>query len=336
MNGSGNLKGKIFLEKMLKNPAERKCAVQIFLKLTSQYTTGEMSKIRKKIMENPLKLEEGIEFLKDKALNDKEFSAAIIPTIVSSGRARSFLFSNEKEPSEDEIYLWLYWTLSSLYSGNNLMNLVNVDEQGKRIFKEELMSHEILIANSRGIDLKRLYKECPVPISAGEHTFAFSILNYFLFWCKKRLMEEKIEKAKIPDFLELYISRWKISDDAGLMVFYVPARKKSRLHFFPGLRSLIRNWYADYLREPDVKPPYLGRFMASLYISDRDQRIKSAALVNKLAYSLLRGEVAGDILEKNVLLKVEHILSKDHAYGGGIFNAKAFFRNLSLTKLREI
>jgi len=335
MNDNDMLEGKTLLDKLLKSPVNRMCAAQIFFKLTSQHNTGEMSKIRQVIKKDPQTLERGIEFLKEKALKRKEFSASIIPTIIGSGRARSFLFANEKEPSEDEIYSWLYITLSSLYSGNNLVNLINVDEQGKMAFKRELLSHKILTADNRGIDLKKLYGECPVPISTGEHTFAFSIVNYFIFWCKNKLMDKEENWEKIPDSLKFFVSRWGISDDAGLIVFYLPARRKSRLHLFPSLRSFIGNWYADYLREPSRKPPHLGRFMASLYVSNRDRKVKSAALVNKLAYSLLRGEVAGDVLEKNVLLKTENILSKNRSRETGISNAKAFFRNLSLTKMAK-
>jgi hypothetical protein len=329
-----NMKIRERLMYFLKNKTNNQCAKNIFNMLTAQYTSGEMKAIRKRIEKNSSKVIDGIEFLKTKVLEDKEFSASIVPTIISSGSARNFLFSNEKEPTEDEVYEWLYLTLTSLYSRTYLVNLINVNEETKKCFREELLSTRVMLPDRRGIDAKQLNKVCPVPLCSGEHVLAFSILNYFVYWCKQQLLQGKevknLEKI-IRDLLPNLELQWGITDETALIIFDVP-RQKKKMYYIPKVNGFIQRWYAEYFIDPKQISPPLGQFMASLYVMNPRYRKVSEDLLNKLTYYLLRNEPHGEILEKCVLLKTESILAdKQQKRKMGIRCADMFYSKIGAT-----
>jgi len=324
-----HIQAKTALKRFLKQTKNRACASIVFQLLTNQYTTGELAEIRRKISEDTSKIREGIEFLKNKILKDREFSASIVPTIVSSDRARNFLFANEKEPTEEEIYYWLYMILSGLYSGTYVLNLINVDEKAKDNFRSILISNRVMFSDKRGVDRKMLAKVCRGPIPSGEHVFAFAFLNYFMYWQKKQ-MKTEFRKREWGDMLDEFglprslVENWRITDETTLVIFDLP-REKRKMYYIPRMKDFIQKWYSNFFLDPKMEYPPLGMFVSSLYT--REYRDISSSLLNKFLYYLLQGSVNGELLEKLTSLKTEYVLSAKRQIG--IVHAKNFFSKIS-------
>lgn len=258
-------------------------------------------------------------------IGDGEFSASIIPTIISARRARNFLFSNERKPTESEIYYWLYLTLSGLYSGPIIVNLTNVGEKAKDDFVKDIRSQEIIVKSNKAINWKKLVKICG-PMPFREYTFAFVFLNYFVYWYREKL-KEKLKREEYQKKLsemgvtQVVMSDLGVADEACLYVCVV--RGKRTMDFIPKVKEFISRWYSNFFSNPDLEYPPLGRFLSSLYVIGSEE---SAEIMNKFLYYLLRGEINGELLEKLTILKADNILKNEKRWG--IFEASNFFSKL--------
>ena len=322
---------KELLKSFLESKANRACASNIFQLLLKQHTAGELAKIKQKIIKDPNKIWDGIESLKNEVFTNKEFTASVVPTIVSSNRARSFLFANEKEPTEEEIYYWLHVLLSGLYSRPYILNLVNVDERVREKFWKHLISGQMGFTPQRGVDTRELTKICHGAIPWNEHAFAFSLLNYFLYWLKRQTKVKLTEEVykELLDVTGLPKSMWedyKITDETTLVLFIIPPRGKREMHYFSKLKIFIQRWYPDFFSDLGLQHPPLGMFVSSLYIRDKGYRNLSEQLLNKFLYYLLQGHVNGELLAKLVTLKTNYILATERRVG--IARAKDFYSKL--------
>jgi len=319
---------KEILEHFLNKRINIELASAIFDQITSQYTSGEFRDLRSKIDRDSNQIWLGIEKLKEKAIKEGEFSASIIPTIITAERARNFLFSNEKSPTESEIYYWLYLTLSGLYSGPIIVNLSNVNEKTRDVFMKDILNQQIIVKTNKAINWKKLVKVCG-PMPFAEYTFAFVFLNYFVYWCREK-SREKLEGEKYLEQLGKRGAREIIQDilpDIGITnetcLYICQVKGKRTMDFIPKVKEFISRWYSDFFSNPNLKFPPIGRFLSSLYVIGSKE---SAETMNKFLYHFLRGEVNGELLEKLVILKADNILKNEKHWG--IFEASNFFSKL--------
>jgi hypothetical protein len=319
------------LNRFLEDGANRACASNVFWLLLRQHNTGKLAEMKQKVIRDPNKIWNGIELLKDEILRNEEFTASVVPTIVSSDRARSFLFEGEKKPTEEGIYRWLHMLLSGLYSGAHVLNLINLDEGARREFRECLINAQVMFADQRGIDARKLMKICHGAMPWNEHALAFLFLNYFLYWLREQtkanLSEEEYKKflddIGLPRSL---LEDYKITDETTLVLFIIPPRGKREMHYFPRLRSFIQRWYSDFFSDPKLRYPPLGMFTSSLYIRDKEYRDLSEHLLNKFIYYLLQGRINGELLEKLIVLKTHYVFATERK--AGITRASNFYSKL--------
>lgn len=316
------MKAKRRLEQYLRTRTHRICASAIFLRLTKQCTGGKIAEVKRRIGEGKVDhLDEGIKYIRERILEKREFMAYLIPTVISKERGRSFLFSNEKEPTEEDVYYWLYLILSGIYGASGkafyIVNLLDAADEAKSRFLDHLINEGTIVLKrpeeaKRGINMHKLSEICrgTLPFS-GEHVFTFACLNYFMYFCKQRMrsppqkLEGLIDKWGTPKLLE----EWGITDKTALLTIEIPTRgKKSKMYFFPEMGKFARRWYSDFFSTREIEYPQLGRFVASLYVMDKRYRDLSANLLNKFLFYLLRGEVNGELLEKLVRLKAIYAL----------------------------
>ena len=125
--------------KFLKKDRNKRYAAYILRKLTGQYKHGLIAEIRKNGSFID-KIETVIEYLvEESAMRKKRYTASILPTIITPEQAPNFWFKNEKEPTGNEIYKFLFLLLTGLYQGNYVINLDNVDLSLMRSFRDQLI-----------------------------------------------------------------------------------------------------------------------------------------------------------------------------------------------------
>lgn len=321
------------LNEYLRKEVHRISASAIFDRLTRQCTAGKIKEIKKKIRGGELEyLQQGIEYIKNSILGKREFIAYLVPTVVSYEKARSFLFSSEKEPTEEDVYNWLYLLLTGMYgiSQRNLfvVNLLNVREEMKSKFFKGLVHDGIFIPKKGGMDLKRLSAICQGPMPfIGEHTFAFLYLNYFINFCKERIQEES-EKYDLQKWgLAGLLDDLGVTNETTLLSIEIPSRgEKSKMYFVPKVAEFATRWYSEFFSNPDIKYPQLGRFISSLYVIHPQYREFSAGLLNKFLYYLPHGRVNGELLEKLIRFKATYVMETGEART--ISEARYFFSKL--------
>ena len=298
----------------------------LFRRLTSQYTTGEIAELKRN-----RQIFRAIEKIAEKSMKDKEYSAAIIPTYISSGKARNFLFLGEEEPTEDEIFSWFYLLFSSVRWGNYLINLINIDESLKENFRKRLIGSNIITSSGR-VDMGEIKRLSGININipSKSHIISFAFLNFFMAWHKRmKLIGEAENEFHFLGIDDLFAG-WEITDETTLVLINTAGKGgKKEMYFIPKIKSFLYEWYNNFFDNPEIKYPPLGRFIFSLYIADRNYRDKSSGLLNKFLYYLLRGHVNGDLLDKLLLLKIDYELSprqKEKRFG--VLDTYEFFQSL--------
>ncbi|MEM3420694.1 MAG: hypothetical protein QW835_05665 [Candidatus Hadarchaeum sp.] len=292
------------LKEYLQKHTNRKIAAAIFKSITSQYKKKtEIGRLREKASSNPSELMYAIEGLKEKILKDKEFSASVVPTVISSGEARNLLFSNEKEPTEESVYFWLSTLLTGFASGSAVVNLINVDERAKEDFRDDLIGRKVIIEGK--VDREKL-QNISGRLPFTEYTFAFELLNYFMFWCRTKLMElqdrKQLEKWRRIGIIENLPQLIGVRDDTALVVYWIPRREKRKAEFIPRIRDFTVRWYSDFLENFKIEQPPLGKFLSSLYVPGSKE---SGITLDKFIFYLLRGEINGELIEELVNSKAE-------------------------------
>jgi len=290
----------------LQNPVNRANAVTIFSMITSQYKRNtEVGILRQEAFNDNSKIMSSIERLQEKILKDEEYSASIIPTVISSDEAKNLLFSNEIKPTKESIYFWLFCILTGFASGSSIVNLANLDENAMKDFRSELIKRKGIL---RGRVDRIVLQEITGRLPFTEYSFAFELLNYFVFWFRnKRLAEqgdfsENLRKMGVTD--EDIPELVGVKDDTALVVYSIPMGKKRRVEFIPRTKNFIARWYSSFLTNPTVQQPQLGRFLSSLYVPGSKE---FRSVMNKFLFYLLRDEVDGPLLEELLNMKIDEL-----------------------------
>lgn len=290
----------------LANPVNRANAAAIFSMITLQYKNNtEVGKLRQEIRSDNSRLLSAIERLQEKIMEDEEFSSSIIPTVICSDEARNLLFSNEQKPTKESIYFWLFCILTGFTSGFSVVNLVNVDENAMEDFRNGLVQRKGIL---RGRVDRNALQEITGRLPFSEYAFAFELLNYFVFWFRnKQLIEpnkfsENLKKMGIID--EEIPKLVGVKDDTGLVVYSIPMGKKRKAEFIPRTKSFINKWYSNFLTNPNLSQPQLGKFLSSLYVPSSKE---SRSVMNKFIFYLLRDEVESTLLEELLNMKITEL-----------------------------
>jgi len=290
----------------LHSPVNRANAVAIFSLITSQYKKNtDVGRLRQEALKDNSKLMSAIERLQEKILQDEEYSASIIPTVISSDEARNLLFCNEIRPTTEGIYFWLFYILTGFASGFSIVSLINLDEKAVEDFRNDLIQHEGIL---RGRVNRSVFQEITGRLPFSEYAFGFELLNYFVFWFRnKQLMEkaqfeEDLKKMGVTD--EEIPKLVGVKDDAALVVYSIPRGKKRRVEFIPKTKNFIARWYSSFLTNPNIAQPQLGRFLSSLYVSSSKE---SRSVMDKFLLYLLRDEVDGTLIEEMLGIRVDEM-----------------------------
>jgi len=300
------------LRKFLSSEQRRVHAGYILRQITKQYTTDKrISPLRENLKNNA---DEGlisklINELVSRTVKEQEFTASIIPTVVSSDKARSMKMLGGEKPSEESAAIyWIYLQISGVLVGGNIVNLLYVDEAARLSFLDQLIDKGVLVLNKASIDKNELKKvlgrRFPLDL---EFCSAFAFLNYFAHWVKNnaQVPKQSQDKFGIPKYL---YKTWALSEKTTLAVISMPAgREKRGLYFVPKVSSFLTRWYGDYWSSKDKYPP-LGRFISSLYDPDRGD--ESGPLLNSFLYDLmLNNRVNGPLLSRLVTMRADNVLT---------------------------
>ncbi len=321
------------LEKFLEKESNREYSAKILYKLTSQMTVGEIAEIKKSSSNFVDNIEKTISIIVKRAY-EKGYSASFIPTVISFDNAPNFYIGKEYNPTDIEIYRFLYLLLTGLYSGNYIFNIDNISRSTLDDFREYLINEKLMIFSFKdrnGIDDKKLRREIKYKIPYTE--FAFTILMLFKFcnWIKyithkNTGYKEKLEELGLQSFLEEEIG---VGDDATLVIFNIELRGKRSMYFFPRMTSLISRWFSEYILNHKKELPSIIRFIFSTYVSGKKYGDKSRSLIDKFLFYFLNGYVNGEIIDNMITMKISYELSKkrgERIYG--IHEAGEFFRRL--------
>lgn len=320
------------LEKFLEKESNRVYSANILNKLIRQITVGEIADIKKSssFVDDMDKI---IDVIVKRAY-EKGYSASFIPTVISADDAPNFYIGREYNPTDTEIYRFLYLLLTGLYSKNYIFNIDNVSRDALDDFREYLINEKLMIFSDKGgsgIDNKKLMKEIKCRIPYTEFTFAFLMLFKFCNWIKDMIhkktgYKEELEELGLQSFLEKEIG---IGDDATLVIFNIERRGKRSMYFFPRMTSLMSRWFSEYILKHEEESPSIIRFVFSTYISDKKYSDKSRSLINKFLFYFLNTYVNGEILDDMITMKISYELSKkrgERVYG--VYGAGEFFRRL--------
>jgi hypothetical protein len=299
-------------------------AGRVLSRITSQYNMGEWRDLRRMAAAgDQAAIHALIDKLVEKAMGGQEYSASIIPTMLSSSVARSMKMLGGEIPSPSSVYFWLYTQLSSIPVSNTLINVQNVGEEFRHSFFTSLIDEEALREGRTRVRMDEI-KRVLGPIGRSfpldfEFCTTFVVLNYFCYWLKK----ERITLENLG-----------ISDLSTLIVITIPLRGsrgrkgairevKRSMHFISRLSSYIQRWYGDYFTSDEEYPP-LGRFISSLYEPNDDY---SAYLLNKFLYDFLRNRVNSHLLLELVRRRADRIFAGERTMP--ILEARYFFSRLS-------
>jgi hypothetical protein len=299
-------------------------AGSVLSRITSQYNMGEWRDLRRMAAAgDQAAIHALIDKLVEKAMGEQEYSASIIPTMLSSSVARSMKMLGGEIPSPSSVYFWLYTQLSSIPVSNTLINVQNVGEEFRHSFFTSLIDEEAIKEGKVGIRVEKI-REVLGPIGRRfpidyEFCATFTIFNYFCYWLKLE---------RIP------FERLGVSDLSTLIVITVPMRAgkgrkgairevKRSMYFISRLSSYIQRWYGDYFTSDEEYPP-LGRFISSLYEPNDDY---SAYLLNKFLYDFLRNRVNSHLLLELVRRCADRIFAGERTMP--ILEARYFFSRLS-------
>ncbi|MEM5847326.1 MAG: hypothetical protein QXE97_04540 [Candidatus Aenigmatarchaeota archaeon] len=329
---------KKLLENFLKEKSNRSYALPIVERLLQQRLRKGHYIIKGKMKVHESELENNMlhifESLIEKCVReDKKYDASLIPTIISPDQAPNFYLGREN-PTEDEIYRFLYLIISGIYRGEYIVNLDNVDERVRSNFRKYLINEKLLIFPSDkekgGIDLKKLMNAIGIKVvpPLNEFIYSFILISSFVTWIKKESLEienwkKQAEELGIPSLLE----KIGIRDDVALVICYLPKQKKE-MYFVPKLKSFISKWYGGYLTGREDYP-FIVKFIFSTYIPDKQYRELSSSLLNKFLYYFLNGYVNGELLDKLINLKISYELKEKTRKVYGFSKAKEFFSKLS-------
>jgi CRISPR-associated Cas5-like protein len=292
--------------------------------IASQYRTGKWGELRRMAAKgDAAAIHTFIDMLVEKAVKDREYSATIVPTMLSSSVARNMKVVEGEVPTPESVHYWLYLQLSAIPVSNTLLNMLYVGEEFRNSFFTSLIDEEALREGRTRVRMDEI-KRVLGPMGRSfpldfEFCATFAVLNYFCYWLKKE---------RIP------LERLGVSDLSTLVVITVPQRGvrgrkgavrevKRSMYFISRLSSYIQRWYGDYFTSDEEYPP-LGRFISSLYEPNDDY---SAYLLNKFLYDFLRNRVNSHLLLELVRRRADRIFAGERTIP--ILEARYFFSRLS-------
>jgi|YelNatPaOPRAMG01_1025707.scaffolds.fasta_scaffold13835_2 hypothetical protein len=303
---------KSMLYDFLLKSQNRKYAAQILAKLTGQHRHGPIALIRREEAFAD-KIHDVIEYLVNDAINNKRYTVSIIPTVVSPELAPNFWFRNEKEPTENEVYRYLYILLTGLYQGNYVVNLDNVDTLTMENFRDFLVKKAILLEDEAwmGINIKKVLLGLGIrKFPLTEFGFSLLMVSYFVSWIKERTHEDLKWIEKINTIgLSSALTELGIEDTIALVTFNIHKQKKE-MHITPRLKDFVIKWYENFLAGKEEHAYFLS-FLSSIYVTHKNYRKVADPLMNKFIYYLLRGYVNGELLGDIVNLKIKYELKEN-------------------------
>jgi hypothetical protein len=322
------------LENYFKNKTNRRYSLPIMQNLVAQY---KMDTPIGKLRNNPDKLMQICDLLVKDCLKQERYTASVVPTIISPQMGRNFYLENEKKPTEEELFEFLYLIMTGIYKGSYIINIANARPELMNDFRDYLINREKVIFTGNkdktdktvGIRLtefqqlfinQRLYP----PIT--EFTFTFLVIAYFLWWVKERSLS-KNDNYLAKMGWEGLLDKFDIRDDTVLIIYGLGGRKKKVMYSISRLKSLISRWYKDYLENKE-KYPSIVNTVFSFYIWDKNYRDLSIDLLDKFIYYFLDGYINGEVLDKLMTLKLQYELNKDKNKVYGISAARDFFKKL--------
>jgi hypothetical protein len=325
---------KKLLEDFLKEESNRQYALPIAKKLLQQRKRKGYYVVKGKIKMPEDKLDISLFFqnLIEKCVKeDKEFDSSLLPTVISPQQAPNFYIGKEI-PEEEEIYRFLYLILSGIYKGPYIINIDNVDEKIRNEFRSYLIREEKLILPGKkgeGVNIKKILSDLGVQVAPqlDEFIYSFVIFSAFASWIKKIEERENLIKEIEELGLTSMLEKIGINDDATLIIFYIP-RKKKEMYIIPKIKNLLLTWYEDYLKSKEDYPSVV-KFIFSNYVSDKQYRKLSASLLNKFLYYFLNGYVNGELLNKLVNTKIYYELRKKSKGIYGFVKSREFFTRIS-------
>ncbi len=267
------------------------------------------------------RIREILEFIVRKALFEG-YNALVIPCIISKEQAPNFYVGDDM-PREEELWRFLYLLITGIHCRDYVLNLENAPVDIATDFRDWLINKNYIIIGSEnaGLNINQvlLNMEIPRGLPLEEFILGFIFLSYFAkFW------KDEKEKREIAREIGKAVSA--IPDDMSLVVF-VLSRQKKRMYIFPRLKETFIKYYWDFFICDDVVPS-VSKFLFSLYIADKDYQETSLHLLNKLLYYLLQGHVNGELLSRNIELKVSYELKKKREKKYGIQKAIQFFQKI--------
>ena len=292
--------------------------------IASQYRTGKWGELRRMAAKgDAAAIHTFIDMLVEKAVKDREYSATIVPTMLSSSVARNMKVVAGEVPTPESVHYWLYLQLSAIPISNTLLNVQYVGEEFRDSFFTSLIDEEALKEGRVRVRVDEI-KRALGPMGRSfpldfEFCTTFAVLNYFCHW---------IKKERIP------LEKLGVSDLSTLVVITVPQRGvrgrkgavrevKRSMHFIPRLSSYIQRWYGDYFTSDEEYPP-LGRFISSLY-EPHDEY--SAYLLNKFLHEFLKLRVDGRMLVELVRRYADRVFAGERTTP--LLEARYFFSKLS-------
>ncbi len=318
------------LERFISRPSGNVHAGHILRLITGQYTTGPIAKLREAIVkEDKRAVGSLIDELRKKAVEEQEFSASIIPTVVSTTKARSMKMIGGEASSDEAVYWWLYLQLSGVLVGNHIVNLLYVNEDARLDFLDRLIDEGALIlGRSRfkpAVLSKVLGNKFPLD---REFCAAFAYLNYFAYWVKKNSQPLQLQDMfGLPDYM---FKKLCVTDRTTLVVVSIPTRQgrreaKRSLRFIPKISSFLTYWYRDYWSNKD-EYPWLGRFISSLYNPDGGDESKS--FLNSFLYELMNNRVNSLLLSRLATIRADGVLTRNSRRAKPIPYARQFLQKV--------
>ncbi|MEM4312118.1 MAG: hypothetical protein QXX95_06995 [Nitrososphaerales archaeon] len=232
--------------------------------------------------------------------------------MIGKSSAPNFWMKGEKRgPDLQEGEKALYLLLSSVRFRNTLLNLDNIKEEGRKKFREYLVTE----ADN---PLIRIVRELGLwSRNVGPFYLSLIAICYWLYKIKMNLKKS---------FREL-MTDWGFDDDTTLLIFEL-GKKKKEVHYFSRISNFILRWFEGYFEMEKELPPLLT-FLESL-TRVTSKKINPEFVVEireKLVFHLLKyHEINGELLSRLVNLKVEDSLSSKKVYG--IVSASDFFAEL--------
>ena len=323
----------------------------IFLKLIGQYKVEtkykgkakELAIFRRKLSNirfthrwSELKKDDFIhcvELMVNSAIEKGSYTVSFYPSVISFDQARNFYMNGERRPSndiKDELWKSLYLMISGVYAGDTIVNLDNIDDEGRKMWRK-LFTEEVYLKKitekrlDLGLDIEKLSKELNLKMRfrIGPLYLSLLLIGFFV----KKLKEAK---NTVEDMLGTLESLWKFREDTLMVVYDIPLRKKKRMYYIPRVSSLITRFFRGFLEDPNLKTPPLLRYIDSLSMLTSSKKYDELEKIREAFtyYLLIHHKINGELLNKWILLKVE-----DSTRTGKFLPfsyAERFFANISI------